>query len=309
MDSESRQINGDSDEEERIDDWNLDFNFCAFAQHETLKIYSRHFTVGQADTTVPPFIEVECVRSLTPLDMISLGSGDNDATGHCVWMGAFLFIEGLTVLSEFFLGKNVVELGCGTGICSIALLRSRHAIPSYIFPTDADQNALELCMRNCKRNRIPSTSFKVAKLTWEDSILPELLDPIGDDSSMDSNHNVDIVFATDVLYDIGCLTHLIQTAVDCLTRSSSEKDCQIKAGTFVLSHVPRACYSSKHLPVTNLESYIVERSKDFGFVLKEIIRPNHLLRVDEAAAEFALNNLSLDEMDQVGAAILVFSLG
>ena len=298
MDQEQHCEN--DEQEEQVDDWNLALDFHLFVQHEPRKIYSPSFRrIGDDDDDDPQntFMEVECVEALTPLDMMSLGAGTHDATGHCVWTGAFLLIESLQALAEYFDGKNVLELGCGTGIGGIALLRSRRAFPSHVVLTDADPEALELSRRNCKRNKLSSTCYTVAELTWGNAV-----DDMRRCHSPPSTRGFDTVVATDVLYDVGLLPALFQTVVDCLSGS------QNGPGVFVLSHVPRACYSSENPPVSNLEEYIVARVKEFGLELKQILKPSDLSSKEEEKPDDALNDLSLDEMEQLGAAILVFCL-
>ena len=41
----------------------------------------------------PHVMEVRCMESLTPLDMLDLSNGLSDATGNRIWMGAVLFME------------------------------------------------------------------------------------------------------------------------------------------------------------------------------------------------------------------------
>ena len=286
--------------EEHVDDWNLALDFRVFARHEPRKIYCRNLRRFDDHDPQSTYMVVECVEALTPLDMTNLGSGIHDATGHCVWTGAFLLIESLNALSVYFHGKSVVELGCGTGIGGIALLCSRCASPSHVVLTDADPDALELTNRNCNHNKLISTCYTVAELTWGNPV-----DELRRSTSPSvSTRAFDTVVATDVLYDIGLLPALFQTAVDCL----SSFELRDQRGIFVLSHVPRACYSSEHPPVKNLEEYIVEHAKEYGFELKEILRPSDLSSNEEERLTGALNDLSLEEMGQVGAAILVFLL-
>lgn len=298
-DAAAKEVKAD---EEVIDDWNLaSFDFHVFAQHEKQKIYSQHLRqaadendTNSSDATCYMF--VECVEALTPVDMVNLGSGVHDATGNCVWTGAFMFIDALQLLAAYFYGKRVVELGCGTGIAGIALLCSRSSMPSFVALTDADPNALELCHRNCRHNGLEESSYDVRELTWGESI------GIGEPSS--PWQRFDTVLATDVLYDIGVLPSLFHTAADLLTGkvSSFRENC----GIFILCHVPRACYSSDQPPVENLEDYIVQRASEFGFQLKRYIRPLDL--GEENRPEHALNNVTIHEMDQIGAGIFVFSL-
>ena len=275
------------EKEEQIDDWNLEFDFHVFAQHEARKISSPHV---KARTDGERYILVECVESLTPVDMMNLGSGIHDATGHCVWMGAFLLMDALPLLGVYFHGKRVIELGCGTGIGGIALVCSENALPSMLTLTDADPNALELCGRNCEHNTLDPSQYSVVPLTWGEKLAAGLL--------KDGDPKFDTVLATDVLYDIGLLPPLFRTAVDCLGGT----------GTFVLSHVPRACYSSDHPPVNNLEDHIIERAREFGFHLTKLLRPSDLGE-EPCRPRDALNaDVSLNEMGQVGAAILIFDL-
>jgi ribosomal protein L11 methylase PrmA len=192
------------------DDWNLPLDFHMFAQHESHSIYlnsARDF-------------KIECVEALTPLDMMNLSAGIHDATGHCVWMGAFLLIAAIENdrLKEVFRGARVIELGCGTGIGGIALLLAgESSAPSFLSFTDADPNALALCKRNCESN-LDKYQYQVEEVAWGAPFPPSV-----------SPNSFECVVAADVLYDIGVLSILFTTAKNCLT----------DVGRFVLVHVPR----------------------------------------------------------------------
>jgi ribosomal protein L11 methylase PrmA len=192
------------------DDWNLPLDFHMFAQHESHSIYlnsARDF-------------QIECVEALTPLDMMNLSAGIHDATGHCVWMGAFLLIAAIENdrMKEIFRGAQVIELGCGTGIGGIALLLAgESSAPSFLSFTDSDPNALALCGRNCESN-LEEYQYQLEEVAWGTPLPPSV-----------SPNSFDVVVAADVLYDISCLPLLLTTAKECL------KD----AGYFVLVHVPR----------------------------------------------------------------------
>jgi predicted nicotinamide N-methyase len=193
------------------DDWNLPLDFHLFAQHEKHSIYlnpSRKF-------------EIECVEALTPLDMMHLSAGTHDATGHCVWMGAFLLIAAIDMdrMKDVFRARRVIELGCGTGLGGIALLLSAESsAPSFVSFTDADLNALDLCKRNCQSNLTSSRSWETNKVTWGTPLPPTV-----------SANSFNVVVAADVLYDIDFIPPLFSTAAECL----------MDAGHFVLVHVPR----------------------------------------------------------------------
>jgi predicted nicotinamide N-methyase len=261
-------------------------DFCLFAQHQVHSVYLDAHSK----------FDILCVESLTPVDMVNLGSGLHDATGHLVWSGACCLVACLPQLrSRYFINRRVIELGCGTGIGGLSLLIEGHkdreleaATPaSFVAFTDSDPEALALCQRNCKLNQLSNDCYSVIPLTWGQDPMPSVV----------KHHPFDTVLATDVLYDIGLLPHLFQTAADCLVHTQNN-------GIFVLAHVPRACYNSVNPPVDNLETHIVERAKEFGLMLEELLRPSSC-----RAAPFpkdALNHMSLQEMEEIGAAIFVF---
>lgn len=96
-----------------------------------------------------------CVESLSPIDMINMSYGIHDSTGNCVWTGSFLFINALQELSKYFTRRRVIELGCGTGISSIALILSfihtnnnSNDLPSLIVMTDGDPESIKLSYQN-----------------------------------------------------------------------------------------------------------------------------------------------------------------
>lgn len=292
------------------EDWNLPMDFDMFAKHERQRIYffppdDNAFDAEQEHRR--EYFEVECVERLTPLDMMSLSSGVHDSTGHCVWTGAFWLIAGLQhpTMKRVFDNRQlrVIELGCGTGIGGLAVLL--YGFASFVLFTDADPEALALCERNCAINLSDAAeTYRVQALEWGQSSLP---DGIFEQYAEPQRQFFDVVLATDVLYDIGALPNIFDTAARCLPSN--------EGGYFVLSHVPRACYNSQNMPPPNLstdsgrdlEQLIVERAREFGFVLETIVRPSDMRQgPSNPLPADALNNVSLQEMDQVGAAILVF---
>ena len=122
---------------------------------ETISGYASHEEVKIPLSQRPSiYIELKCVESLTPLDMIHLSFGRCDPTGNRIWMGALLFLElfvrplpkhddvndiisklttdgdcsyvmNLAFLIHWrkllFHEKDVLELGTGTGAAGIGL--------------------------------------------------------------------------------------------------------------------------------------------------------------------------------------------
>ena len=297
------------------DDWNLPCDFHLFAQYETRQVYcspSRSF-------------EMKCVESLTPIDMMNLSNGVHDATGFCVWTGSFLFIAALpTLTASYFSGKDVLELGCGTGIDGIALFLSPEKDtgtawrpPNHLVLTDADPGALELCRSNMllaaqNQKHISEDQYTVRTLTW------------GEDCPASLRHTFHTAYAADILYDIDMLPRILHTVHQCLIPAPGS--------SWILSHVPRACYRSHHvqeqslhekealsnteeaqaksssfvIQKDNLEDFIIEQTIASGLELVTVIRPEMLPSFP--IPPDALNAKSLQEMQEIGASILVFSL-
>jgi SAM-dependent methyltransferase len=206
---------------------------------------------------------------------------------------------------------RVLELGCGTGIGSIGLWTAFHdhidnctggnnitvSPVVHITMTDADPEALKLCRTNCELNHIPNDDYEIESLCWGEEI--------GTSSKVAVCSPYHVVFATAVLYDISVLSPLLQTAYQCLCHD----------GHFVLAHVPRACYKSTHPAVSNLNEYIIHYATTIGgFQLVHIIYPNECNYNEKNGgttkyAPFpkdALNSMTLQEMQDIGASIFVF---
>jgi uridine kinase/SAM-dependent methyltransferase len=310
-------------QEEIIEVWpSLAGDLHGFAQHEVLSITLDH---SRQDTCS---FELECVSSLSLLDMINLADGSHDATGHSVWMGAFLWIEALAsdvafgleekdvpvVLSlrSLFQSKRVLELGCGTGIGGLALLLSPESWkcrPSHISFSDSDEQVLALCETNCQRyfpsgllssslSSLSSTEepvFSTFTLQWGDASPPLPVPKL-----------YDTVLSTDVVYDLACLRPLLASVLQCI----------VPRGFFVLAHVPRSC-----LPDTNdserqecphqdyhaiLEDHIMTMASELGLQTCTILRPEHIRNARQSDNDLPLNSTSLVEMEEAGGAIFVF---
>jgi hypothetical protein len=67
-----------------------------------------------------------------------------------------------------------------------------------------------------------------------------------------------------------------------------------------------ACFDEDHPPVESLEDYIVLQAAGFGFQLDTIIRPTDFTEPTLRKNDDVLNNISLHDMQEVGAAVLVF---
>lgn len=251
-------------------------SITGFAQHELHSI-----RISSSLT-----LDLECVSNLSPLDMMNLWNGSHDATGHKIWMGALFFVEVIARrndIQEYFRNKNVLELGCGTGIAGLTLLLSRTSRPSFVQFTDSDSSALDLCRGNCRRNLAVAASpiYDVSSLDWGLSDKKDIF--------------FDTILATDVLYDIASLSPLLSTVKGHL---------RVK-GFFLLAHVPRASLpGDSSVSHEDLERYIIQQANIHGLVLIDVIRPSNLASGLEQE-NGPLNEVSFVVMQDAGAAILV----
>lgn len=225
-------------------------------------------------------VKIAYTSSLTPLDMIDLSWGTNDATGHCVWTGSRFFIQTLPNLAEYFVNRQVLELGCGTGLSGIAIALQFPTIKNIVM-TDSSESVLKLCQQNCEINNVTKNeNLAVKELCWGSSLLAQ-----SSSAAEEIPKLFETVFATDVLYDIGSWIPLLQTVITSL----------ISQGTFILSHVPRAALPSS--PTTrkwlSLEEYLVDEAKEHGLDLVKAIRPDH-------------NDDDEDDFDESGVSIYIF---
>lgn len=283
LDKARADMGQNQDEPAKEDDWGLSMDFHLFAQHEEHAI---------ALPGGNQHLRLLCVESLTPLDMMHLGSGIHDATGHCAWTASFLLLQTMELIQreyDCFTGKKLLELGCGTGIGGLAVALS--TFTAHVELTDNDPQVLELCQRNCTLNAPNIDGIVTVKdLTW------------GEDGQLQDSF--DTVLATDVLYDISLLVPLFQTARGALTSSASSKD---GCGFFVLSHVPRACYNTENPPVEDLDKFIVNKASHLGFSLKRMIRPCEINKEPQSSTSGLLSDaLSMQEMDEIGASVFIF---
>lgn len=241
--------------------WGLGDDFDLYAKHEVGLVYFPSKSKNNATTTdagVRNSFLIECIEPDTPLDINNhtQSSRQYDATGHCVWAGAFLLIQCIHDLEKFNVeNKRVIEFGCGTGIGGIAMMMVNNPsiTPSHLCFTDNDPDALKVCERNCKLNDLPEAKYSIKELTWGER-------------DIEQTDTFDVALATDVLYDVDLIEPLFTTVSNCIPSK----------GIFILSHIPRACYNEGNPPeaVEDLEKYIIDQAVKYNLQLIDIIRPS-----------------------------------
>ena len=276
-DNKADQVTSESCEEEC---WNLGDNFNLYAKHEIGEVHfpsnpddEQHY---DNDAHQHHSFKIECIEPDSPLDINNLtqSSRQYDATGHCVWAGAFLLIQCIHELEKYI----ILEAGDGDGDCSqsqhknhtgigglaMLLVNNKSIVPSHVCFTDNDPAALQVCERNCKLNQVPEAAYSIRELTWEEEEEEE--DEIQVKEGGDDALLFDIALATDVLYDVDLIKPLFTTVSKCIP----------SGGKMILSHIPRACYNECNNPpeaVEDLEKYIIDQAVHYNLHLVDIIRP------------------------------------
>ena len=120
-------------------------------------------------------------------------------TGVAVWNSALLLVRLMDFITmkdpSWLHGKTVLELGCGTGVTSIAMQKLG---ASHVIATDGNPNVLELAKTNVERNNI-SNAVKVSELQW------------GLMNAIDYSDTADIVIGSDLTYNSGTWRVLSET--------------------------------------------------------------------------------------------------
>lgn len=295
-------------------------------------------------------------EELTPLDMTyDNNSGDDDpdefydGTGNLMWMAAICFghllfqkIEPLRSYLLYgskdgttFLEKNkrkFCELGCGTGGAGISLLLSTidKGIKGsfHVVFSDNDAESLDLCASNCQLNGLDPDSYSQRLLGWGSEHLEKEKEQEGETDGLQP-HSFDVVFATDVVYDLKMIAPLFET-VDFLLRKA-DKTHDDQGGHLVLSHVPRFCIPKdgkdsafcndsnldEDSPIEaflELEHFIETEANKAGLILVETIRPHQVLSEErmqdyddnDNEAEDSMQQLTLETMEEAHAVTFVF---
>lgn len=249
---ESSSEGENNNEESADEDWSgiMTANLSGgFAQHET-----KEFQLSNGSV-----VHIASAPSLTPMDMIDLSWGRNDATGHCIWTGARFFLNILSpALEQFFINKSILELGSGTGLAGIAIVQLFQV--KELMLTDASDSALALCRYNCTLNDGSTTTIGVEELSWGES-----LSTCKQEASKEqgTSRTFDTVLATDILYDIAAWEPLLVTA---------SKSLKADDGVLLVSHIPRAALPDGCV-AASLESYLIQVASQHHFQLVQTHRP------------------------------------
>ncbi|XP_055346091.1 protein-lysine N-methyltransferase EEF2KMT-like isoform X2 [Paramacrobiotus metropolitanus] len=134
-------------------------------------------------------------------------------TGLATWDAAYYMVDFMMSHQNLISKRNVLELGAGTGLTGIALIKSL-CPATYVF-TDYHESVLARLKENLQLNGLlDNPSVSVAVLDWlnvEERLLKEL--------------NSDVVIACDIAYDPVLIPHFFKVLNE--VRRSQEKMVEI----------------------------------------------------------------------------------
>ena len=138
------------------------------------------------------------------------GNNDKDDTGHITWDGAIVMAKWLEKHSVVCKGKNVLELGAGTGFVGLSTIPCG---AHHVFLTDLDY-ALHVATLNVNKNvlmqSIAQQHVTVRALDWYDTDLQQFTDQ--------ELKTVDVLVAADVVWQKVLVVPLAETIVRLLQR-------------------------------------------------------------------------------------------
>lgn len=340
------------DEEEQ---WNLPLDFDLYSTHKIRKIYYKEKRKHQPKelTTVMhdndglsnPYyhFNIECIETSSPLDITntSHSAQQYDATGHCVWTGAFLLIscidqildivdkhasngndDNITSNNEeneiIHHPLNIIELGCGTGIGGLTLMFASDSIQTttnnnecYHHNTKSTSNVNRTLRTKIEKCCFTDTDPAVLNICRRNCELNGLILnksftirelTWGIDEEHSNDHDDDENFDIILATDVLYDVDLIDPLFT--TVSSLLSKSIANNGIFILSHVPRACYNDNNPPeaIEDLEKYIIDQGEKYGLQLTDIVHSH----AKKSSSLSPLDNENGIDSFPEGSAILIF---
>ena len=285
-------------------------------------------------------LHIKCVSALSPLDMIDMYHGAQDATGNRIWTGALLFLEAFarpclpplsprsrddrehdpTKASSKFDSEGASTAKSSTIRQRLSGLREQAITSKKILEMGAGTGVSGLSILLSDENTPTHVTFSdfdpaaldLCRQNCELNVIDKARYRIRQLSWGSEQLPGDVgpewydtIIATDVLYDIASLPPLMLTASSLLKGR----------GYFILSHVPRASVQdisrkrcgSAVASVEVLTKLIVEEASKYHLCLDcsnhGIVEPTELSTLWENRS---LNEATFADMADVGAAIFVF---
>ena len=99
-----------------------------------------------------------------------------------LWPSAIALSEYILINRPFFAGKSIIELGCGIGLTTMALIKTS---PQQLIATDYEEQALENTRKNFSLNKIKELP-QMQLLDWREP---------------DIDQKFDVIIASDIAYE------------------------------------------------------------------------------------------------------------
>lgn len=160
---------------------------------------------------------------LDPLSYLRGCSGRGwleDGTGLRVCCATLSLIRLLSRCRSLLTDKRVLELGCGTGVVGLSLLRL--AAPSVLVLTDGNPSAVDLTRANVERNASECSAVTCRRLLWSSRDDVELV--------REQYGAFDVIIGAELLYFNIVVSELVGVVLDLATPSG---------GVFLHSHLCR----------------------------------------------------------------------
>jgi len=164
------------------------------------------------------------VVSELPIEYLAqLESKREEISGRRLWPGSSILGQYLVEMEAQFEGKNVLELGAGTGVCGML---SRRLGAAFVAVTDGDSECISLINQNFQNNGFRDDQYIHSFfLKWGDTVSTAAF------SEACPIESFDLIVAGDVLYKKELLDMFFPTARSLLTPHT---------GRMYLCHLPRA---------------------------------------------------------------------
>ena len=190
------------------------------------------------------------------------GNNDKDDTGHITWDGAIAMAKWLEKHSGVCKGKNVLELGAGTGFVGMSQIPCG---ATHVWLTDLEY-ALPIATANVDKNiemqSITREAVHVRALDWYDPALEQFTEQ--------ELKDIDVVVAADVIWQKVLVVPLAHTIVRLLQRMKTDA-----AAAYLL-------YTSRY--GKDFDTFVVTSFQENGLVLA--VQPHEemddIYRYDEA---------------------------
>jgi SAM-dependent methyltransferase len=155
-------------------------------------------------------------RNVQDTIIVQQKAGGGGQTGMTVWNSGLLltrlldaFVAELAVsqkTQDFWSNQNILDLGCGTGLCSIAAYKLG---AKSVIATDGNPQVLQLAEANIQRNYIPNHNdlgiIRTSLLQW------------GLLNAMDFSESATLILGADLTYNAGSWRVLAETMATVLS--------------------------------------------------------------------------------------------